>query len=143
MTRVGLISCVAAKSPTPAPAKDLYNSPLFRKSRAFVEQHCHTWFILSAEYGLLEPSEVIEPYEQTLNTKSRQEREQWAGRVWQTLRQRLRPNDHVMLLAGRKYREALVPLLEMHGCSVEVPMEGLGIGQQLQWLSQHTAPPPP
>jgi hypothetical protein len=35
------------------------------------------------------------------------------------------------------YLRDLVPLLERRGYAVEVPMAGLGIGQQLGWLSRH------
>jgi hypothetical protein len=44
----------------------------------------------------------------------------------------------VVLLAGAKYREFLVPALIQLGCFVEIPMEGLAIGEQLHWLSEHT-----
>lgn len=141
MAHIGLISCVGKKRARTAEAKDLYDSPLFAKSREFVEQRCDCWFILSAKYGLVEPAEVIEPYEETLNTKSRTERDEWACRVWAALRQRLRPDDHVTILAGERYRESLVPHMTKYGCGVNVPMQGLGIGRQLQWLSRQLEHP--
>ena len=107
MSHVGLISCVSKKRASAARAKDLYDSALFTKSRGFVEQRCDSWFILSVKYGLVEPNEVLEPYEEALNTKSCVERDEWAERVWASLRQRLRPDDHVTILAGERYRERL------------------------------------
>ena len=136
MARIGLIACVGKKHAKATQARDLYDSPLFAKTRAFVERHCDAWFILSAKYGLVQPTDVIDPYEETLNTKSRRERDEWADAVWESLRQRLRPGDQVTLLAGERYRERLVPLIEQYGCLVDVPMRGLGIGRQLQWLSR-------
>ncbi len=141
MAHIGLISCVSKKRPSAAEAKDLYDSALFAKSRKFVEQRCDSWFILSAKYGLVEPADVIEPYEETLNTKSRRERVEWADRVWTVLRHRLRPDDHLTILAGERYRESLVPLMTEYGCQVNVPMQGLGIGRQLQWLSYQIEQP--
>jgi hypothetical protein len=141
MAHVGLISCVGKKRPSAVEARDLYDSPLFTKLRKFVEKHCDYWFILSAKHGLVEPTQVIEPYEESLNTKSPRERDEWAKRVWSGLRQRLKPDDHVTILAGEKYRENLVPRVIEYGCQVNVPMEGLGIGRQLQWLSRHIEPP--
>lgn len=141
MAHIGLISCVSKKRPSAAEAKDLYDSALFAKSREFVEQRCESWFILSAKYGLVEPAHVIEPYEETLSTRSRRERDEWADRVWAVLRQRLRPNDQVTILAGERYRESLVPRMTEYGCHVDVPMQGLGIGRQLQWLSRQLGPP--
>lgn len=141
MAHVGLISCVGKKRPTAAAAKDLYDSALFAKSREFVEQRCDSWFILSAKYGLVEPEEIIEPYEETLNTKSRRERDEWADRVWAMIRHRLTPDDQVTILAGQKYREGLVPRMTEYGCHVDVPMRGFGIGRQLQWLSRQLEQP--
>ena len=36
--RIYLVACVKGKLPRPAPAKDLYTSPWFRKARQYVEQ---------------------------------------------------------------------------------------------------------
>jgi hypothetical protein len=141
MARVGLISCVSKKQANPIEARDLYDSALFTKSREFVEKHCDSWFILSAKYGLVEPTEIIEPYEETLNTKSHRERGAWADKVWVVLRDHLSPNDQVTILAGERYRENLIPRLIEYGCQVEVPMQGLSIGRQLQWLSRNLEQP--
>jgi len=135
MAHIGLISCVSKKQPNATEAKELYNSALFAKSREFVERYCDYWYILSAKYGLVEPTNIIEPYEETLNSKSRQERNEWADEVWSVLRQRLKLDDHVTILAGERYRESLVPYIANYGCHIDVPMKGLGIGRQLQWLS--------
>jgi len=141
MAVIGLISCVSRKRTHASEAQDLYDSPLFTKARQYVEKRCGTWYILSAKYGLVGPRQVIDPYEETLNTKSRAEREQWAQRVWADLFPHLHSGDHVVVLAGERYREYLVPRMIQHGCLVEVPMEGLGIGRQLQWLSKQLLPP--
>ncbi len=141
MPHIGLISCVSKKRPRAAEAKDLYDSALFAKSRKFIEQRCDSWLILSAKYGLVNPTDVIEPYEETLNTKSRRERNDWTDRVWAALRHRLRPNDCVTILAGERYRENLVRLITEYGCLVDVPMQGLSIGRQLQWLARQLEQP--
>ncbi len=136
MASVGLISCVSQKRACATEARELYDSPLFVKARRYVESRCDTWYILSAKYGLLHPTQVVDPYEETLSSKNRVAREQWAKRVWTDLHSQVRAGDHVVVLAGERYREYLVPRLVDQGCFVEVPMEGLGIGRQLQWLSR-------
>ncbi|HWO69164.1 MAG TPA: hypothetical protein VNP94_00195, partial [Actinomycetota bacterium] len=45
--RIGLVGCVKSKRARPAPARDLYTSPLFRGARRFVERSCDRWFVLS------------------------------------------------------------------------------------------------
>ncbi len=141
MATVGLISCVSRKRAHATEAGCLYDSPLFAKARQYVEKLCDKWYILSAKYGLLTPDQVIEPYEETLNTKPRMAREGWTIRVWEQLRPLLSQGDRVVVLAGARYREFLVPLVKEYGCTVDLPLEGKSIGRQLQWLSRQACQP--
>ena len=141
MAHIGLISCASKKRATSARSMDLYDSALFAKARAFVEQYCDYWFILSAKHGLLVPDHIINPYEETLKTKSALERQEWSQHVWQALCSYLSSGDKVTILAGERYREYLVPRLATHGCLVCVPLQGMGIGRQLQWLTQQVSKP--
>ncbi len=141
MACVGLISCVSRKQDKAIEAKDLYVSALFNKSRKYVEQHCDRWYVLSAKYGLVDPNQVVEPYEETLNTKPQKERQRWAENVWNDLREKIDVRDKVLILAGARYREHLLPKIVEYGCSVDVPMEGKSIGKQLQWLSRQEREP--
>ena len=136
-TRVVLVSCVKKKGKTDAPAKNLYTSQLFRGMRRYAEQSAGAWYILSAKYGLLRPDEVVAPYEQTLNAMPKADRLAWAGRVQQALLMLLPAGAEVVILAGKRYRENIVPFLERHGFAVTVPMAGLAFGSQLRWLKEH------
>jgi len=139
MANVGLIACVSGKRTSPTEARELYDSPLFRKAQRYIETHCNRWYILSAKYGLVDPDQIIKPYEETLNGKSRADCERWAKGVWASLCGHLAPGDEVIILAGKLYRDFLVDKLIQYGCSVSIPMEGLGIGKQLHWLSEQNA----
>ena len=134
--RIFLVSCVALKAEGPARAADLYRSVWFRKARAYVESHGDDWWILSAKYGLTEPTRVVAPYEQTLNTMPVAERRTWSEQVLRDLRPHLADSSTVVFLAGLRYREFLVPALEAIGILVDIPMEGLRIGEQLSWLGR-------
>lgn len=134
---IALVSCVAQKLDRPAPARDLYTSPLFVGLRRYAETRADAWFILSAKYGLVDPNEVIAPYELTLNTQGTQARRAWAARVREALAPKLPPGCAVILLAGQRYREFIEPWLRERGHPVSIPLEGLPIGRQLQWLKQH------
>ena len=81
---------------------------------------------------------MIEPYEQTLNKTPIAARRAWAVDVFRDLEKRLPSDATVVILAGERYREFLIDDLERRGHRVEVPMAGLGIGQQLAWLKEHT-----
>jgi hypothetical protein len=83
--RIGLVGCVKGKGPTAAPAGELYTSPLFVGRRRFVEGSCDRWFILSALHGLIDPNEVIEPYDASLVSAGVAERRAWAERVLASL----------------------------------------------------------
>lgn len=139
MSRIVLVSCVGAKRPAPSRARDLYTSVWFRKARICAESLGSRWFILSAEYGLIAPEAVLEPYERTLNRMLRAERVRWADGVLHSLLPLLGLGDEVMFLAGARYREFLVPALQQQGIPVSVPMQGLGIGRQLAYLMQFAA----
>lgn len=130
-----LVSCVKTKRNAPAPAKDLYVSPWFRKARAWVDGTGDPWRILSAKYGLVHPDEEIRPYEQTLNAMTVKDRRAWAEGVLAGIEICLDDVDTVVFLAGQRYREFLEPTLRGRGLTVCVPMIGLSQGRQMQWLN--------
>ena len=138
---VYLVSCVSKKREQACAARDLYVSDLFRKARRFAEASGYPWFILSAEHGLVAPDQVIAPYERTLNTMRAADRCAWGERVAAQLAEAVPDLSRVVFLAGERYREFLARHLASRGVEVSVPMEGLGIGQQLSWLGHHTPQP--
>ena len=118
-----------------AAAKDLYISDWFCTARACVETTGCPWGILSAEYGLLEPDEVIRPYEKTLNAMPVAERRAWSHEFLESMHSFLVGIDTVVFFAGERYREHLEPGLREWGVAVAVPMLGLRQGEQLAWLN--------
>lgn len=134
---IHLVSCVSKKAEHAAPARDLYLSAWFMKARAYVEARGGPWFILSAEHGLLQPDRVTAPYERTLARMGVVDRRAWAKEVTEQLDVLGVRADRIVVLAGLRYREFLMPALLSRATSVEIPMEGLGIGQQLAWLERN------
>ncbi|RVH60116.1 hypothetical protein CN213_06045 [Sinorhizobium meliloti] len=132
---VVLVSCVKSKLAYAAPARMLYNSDWFTKARSVIEAQDAHWFVLSALYGLVPADREIAPYERTLNTMGVADRRAWAAGVIRQLAPELKECKRVVFFAGLKYREFLVGPLQNGGWQVEVPMEGLAIGEQLAWLS--------
>jgi len=129
-TLVGLVACSASKLNRPAPGRYLYTSQLFRKSSTYAEQTCDRWFILSAKHGLVHPESVVEPYDLRLSPKTAPA---WSDIVRTQLAAELNdvPGVTLVALAGINYQTVLRP------CQwpFQIPMKGLGIGQQLGWLS--------
>lgn len=119
-----LVSCVSMKRTQAARAEDLYVSPWFRAARSHVQKE--PWAILSARHGFVWPHQVIEPYDDTLRSRTSKERREWAGRVLQTIP----PARRYVIWAGSLYAAHLAPAL-----NAELPLRGLGIGQQLAWFN--------
>ena len=138
--KICFVSCVGKKRSTPSRTKDLYISDWFMKARRYVENREFQWFILSAEYGLIRPDEVIAPYDKTLNTMGVRDRRDWADKVLKQIGGILSDQNSVTFLAGQRYREFLTEPLRSAGNDVLIPMEGLTIGRQLSWLQTHTSP---
>ncbi len=118
-------------------AREIYDSPWFKKARHHAEKSKIEWYILSAKHGLLHPDEEIYWYNDTLNEKSANERKIWAAKVLGQVEDRLPGRKRFIFLAGVKYRKALTALLLQRGDKIEVPMEGLAIGKQMNWLDNH------
>lgn len=132
---ITLVSCVAGKGSRPCAAAELYQSDWFTKAAAYA-QRSGSWLILSAEHGLVAPGQVIAPYNTTLVTKTKAERAAWAALVADQVRELELRADRCVVLAGRSYRDSLMPFLCSWFPSVEVPLAGLGIGSQKQKLIQ-------
>jgi hypothetical protein len=131
-----LVSCVRSKLPIPAPAKSLYTSAWFTKTKSLIEASGADWLVLSSRYGLLEPNTEIEPYDDTLNTAGVAERRAWAEKVLDQLIPRLQGYGRVVMLAGARYREFLIGPLQQRGIKVDIPMAHMRRGEQLGWLSE-------
>ena len=134
MRRIVLISCVSSKLDTRAPARELYISPLFKFNLAYAQSlKPDAIFILSAKHGLLALDAVVAPYNETLNTKKHADIRAWAATVLKELEKKTdTKKDEFIFLAGERYRRYLVPAL----AHVQIPLAGLGLGRQLQFLKR-------
>jgi hypothetical protein len=141
MHTIALVSCVKKKLDHSAKAEDLYQSQWFKAASQMVKNKYSEWYILSAKHHLLDPSQIVDPYDMTLHGMSRCERQEWAGRVFAGIG-RINPRpDLLTIFAGKIYRLDLLPLLMSMGYCISVPMAGMGIGKQLQWFKNVSALP--
>jgi len=134
--KIVLISCVAKKRKVKSLAKDMYISPLFKGAYKYAKKiKADKIYILSAKYGLLEENDVIEDYNETLNTKSAPEIKEWSVKVLTSLSQKTDlQTDKFIFLAGEKYRKYLIENIR----NVCIPLKGLGIGKQLAFYKENT-----
>jgi hypothetical protein len=139
MIEIGLVSCVKTKRDEPAPPKDLYTSDYFEKMRSYAEHYHDDWWILSAKHGLLDPdSDPIEPYDETLSGARVATKREWAKRVADQLDEQGLLSEDVRLVfhAGKDYYGELLPLIENGRVSIEIPTEGLYIGEKKAWYKE-------
>lgn len=150
MRTIVLVGCGKEKRAVRSQAKDLYVGPLFKKARAFAESQGCEWRILSAKYGLVDPEEMIDPYDETMEKKTKLGRNLWNITVRNAVASRLLKSRHVgggkffleaarfICLAGEAYLGFFDIDPEMRKrCVIEKPMEGLGIGERLQYLGEN------
>jgi hypothetical protein len=123
-----------------APAKDLYDSRLFRRRRSYAERRGRRWFILSALYGLVDPDAIIEPYDLALKEVSARERSSWGERVVGQLEERVGSLKGLVfeVHAGAEYVRAIEVLLSRKGALTSLPLVGLRIGEQLHWYGSQS-----
>lgn len=135
-----LISCAKKKAKVACEARFMYQpSPMFRGAMLVAGAAGQRPLILSAKYGLLQPDQLIEPYDETLIGKSVKDREEWARQVLQELGRHILPGDSVVSYLGRLYGEFIIPEIRQLGITVAEPLAGLGQGKRLKWFKARRA----
>ena len=137
MKNIVLISCVSKKLDRKSTAENIYTSSFFLKKLTYAKSLKPSGiFILSAKHGLLKLTDEIEPYDKTLNKMRVNERKDWSKVVVNQLKSVADlKKDQFTFLTGNKYREYLLTELDQ----VKIPMQGLKIGEQLQWLTKQNS----
>lgn len=128
------IGCVKNKKSYSTYATDLYDSTFFSKCLQYAQSlTSDNIYILSAKYGLVNLTDIIDPYDKTLNNMSKKERLEWADMVYsQMCDSDIDFNDSTVWLCGSKYRSDLIKYFPNSTC----PLEGMGIGKQLSFMTR-------
>jgi len=105
-----IVGCSQKKLPHPAPAIDLNQGQLFKSVKKVALQNQFDLKILSGKYGLLNPDEIIEPYNQKIKTKAD------VKRIQDLIKSKIvhiwRKYDIILTIMGKKYQEVLKPYLD-------------------------------
>lgn len=137
-----LVGCVATKRPSAMVAKDLYSSALWNRRCAYAEATGKPWAILSSEHGLVQPDEVIEPYDRYLGGQSREYRQHWSESTAAAVGDWCREvgASSVEIHAGKAYvANGLEVGLRRQGISVTRPLAHHRQGEQLAWYDAKSA----
>ena len=139
-TKVVLISCVSQKTSYPARIKDLYISPLFKKTWDYTIkfEKPKEIYILSALHGLIKWDTVCEPYDKTLLDMSKAESLEWATKVKEQITETFLKDKKIedyefVIFAGSKYYENLLDFFPKG--SYRLPLGKLPIGKRLGALT--------
>ena len=136
--RIGLVGCVKNKLTTMAEAQNLYVSTLFKGRRRYVEHTCDRWFVLSALHKIVEPSDLLSPYDVSLVGARCATRRLWAQETLAAVDHKLGDvRSYVFEIhAGSDYRDfGLTDGLLLRGAVVAVPTLGLTQGRQLAFYA--------
>jgi hypothetical protein len=126
------IACSATKLDRAAPACDLYQGQAFKAARKLAEKHSAEYWILSAKHGLIHPDTVTEPYNDYLGAMTKAQRTQWGAMVCEQIKAAGLTSRAAVILAGKHYAAPISHLFP----ALDLPLAGLGIGQQLSKLKQ-------
>jgi hypothetical protein len=134
--RVAFIACSKTKAVHSMPAGALYASPLYRKSLLAALDRSDRVYVLSAKHGVLDPQTITAPYDVTLKTMGRADRQEWGRVTGATLDSVLKRRDTVTLFCGEEYVEPLRADFVRIGVTTEEPLSMLSLGQRLQRLRE-------
>jgi hypothetical protein len=137
--RVALVACSATKAKVQCAAREMYTSPLFRKSLAYALSIADgdTW-IMSAEYGLIALDRVIHPYNRTLAGMGKEWVKMWGFRVVDELERHYLGVLQLVLLGGEDYTRPVREAAVSRGWPQPIePLRGMQIGERLSWLTKH------
>jgi hypothetical protein len=142
MSTLIIIPCGAAKVWKDAPclwtevSADLaYTSTIFKLNRSFAEHFADRWLILSARYGLLEPTDLITDYDQYLGQTSVDN--VTPSIVCDQIRTKgLDTYSRVIAIGGEHYRRLLSEAFSKFKIEVHFPFAGLEMGRGMSAVKQ-------
>ena len=133
---LAIISCSKSKLPGPQRVRELYIGELFKLSVKAAEVLAERWVVISGRHGVLHPDDIIESYDESVMTKSRNQREQWGQHVSRQLKLCLPAlqGSQVLSFVSAPYQQFLD--LSGVGASFFCPLQGLAIGLQKKKLKE-------
>ncbi len=103
-----LAGCSQKKLNYPAPAIELNQGQLFRGIKKLTMSNNFDLKILSGKYGLLDPNEVITPYNQKIRTTKDILRIR--RKIFPKMLRTIERYDLIIVIMGKNYREVIEPL---------------------------------
>lgn len=126
---ITIIPCGARKLTRQARADEMYTGSYHRMCQRYAKKLGHPFYILLAKYGLLRPSDIIEPYSLTLGQ---------AGsvsplRVAKQAEELGIKNESCIAIGGKRYTDLCKAIFFNCQTPLQTNVRG-GNGKQLQWM---------
>ena len=120
-----LVSSSGDHGPAPVPVATLFRSPGFATARAHAEHSGYPWFVLSAKHGLLDPGDVVGPFNVHMDERSASYRVAWGEWVVAQLSERV-PLEGVTVEVhgGVDFAQPLRQPLSRRGAALDIPLPG-------------------
>jgi len=122
--RIAVITaCSKRKLDHKAPASELYQGDMFKKSKLIAIKLHADFYILSAKHGLIKGSKIIGPYETVIQTKK--DKDRLRLNLDGKMLENLALYGKVVIIMGHKYRDVLEPFFT-NNCYILRTSTGLG-----------------
>ena len=136
--RVLLVGSSGATSAQPMPAAALFESSGFARARDVAVRSGLPWFVVSAKHGLLDPDDVVGPYEVDLGDQSVTYRNAWGEWVAAQLGDRVQLRGiTVEVHGGVDFAQPLRQPLARRGAALEIPLPGTWQESGPAWQGAH------
>lgn len=136
---IGLVGCSGPKLEAPAPARQLYTSPLFRLALALAEHRHDVVYVISAKHELIALDQVVAPYDLTMKDVAKERRATWGVRVWMMIQHHHpRVDRQIYIYAGKDYARP-IRCAGFNRATFHEPLARMQIGQRLRWLREQLA----
>jgi hypothetical protein len=123
--RIVLIGSSGTTAADPLPAADLFQSPGFVRAREHAAASGHPWFVVTAKHGLLDPDDVVAPFDIQLGDRSIGYRTAWGEWVVAQLGDRLLLEGvTVEVHGGVDFAQPLRQPLTRRGASLDLQLPG-------------------
>jgi hypothetical protein len=132
--RVVLIASSGATSRQPHAAAELFESQGFAAARDHAVRSGHPWFVLSAKHGLLDPGDVVGPFDVQIGDQASGYRATWGEWVVAQLAARVQLQDVVVEVhGGVDFAQPLRTPLARRGAALDIALPNTWRGPETAW----------
>lgn len=134
-----IIGCSHKKADTARPAAEMYLSKRFLAAKEIAECYSSDWLILSAKHGVLSKSQIVEPYDITLDNLTNEQYLNWVSKCSVHIINETSPYDHVIFLGDSEYFQDISDSLILERRIVYMPLDFVPYPEQSRWLETHSS----